>query len=95
MPSNFKHSYIEGHGSFIFWMRPDSVGPFLLMTPANNTKLEYWDKLSGGAGDGYEAGFGRMFLLLMAPPGLGEGQPSSVRTRRRSRTWCRATRFCL
>ena len=56
-PTNsvFKHSYIEGYGSFIYWMRPDSVGPFLVMTPSSNTKLEYWDKLSGEAGDGYEA----------------------------------------
>jgi Family of unknown function (DUF5695) len=53
--SSMKHSFISGYGSFIFWMRPDSVGPYLLMMPYNNTKLEYWDKLSGEAGDGYEA----------------------------------------
>jgi hypothetical protein len=42
-----KHSSIEGHGSFVFWMRPNSVGPYLLMTPDNQTKLEYWDVLNG------------------------------------------------
>ncbi len=52
--SAMKHSFISGYGSFIFWMRPNSVGPYLLMTPFDNTKLEYWDKLSGEAGDGYE-----------------------------------------
>jgi hypothetical protein len=41
--SAMKHSFISGYGSFIFWMRPDSVGPYLLMTPADNTKLEFWD----------------------------------------------------
>ena len=33
-----KHHYIEGNGSYIFWMRPNSVGPYLLMTPAHNTQ---------------------------------------------------------
>ena len=42
-----KHSFISGYGSFLFWMRPDSVGPYLLMTPDDNTKLEFWDVLNG------------------------------------------------
>ena len=45
--STMKHSFISGSDSFIFWMRPDSVGPYLLMTPDDNTKLEYWDVLNG------------------------------------------------
>jgi hypothetical protein len=45
--SAMKHSFISGDGSFIFWMRPNSVGPYLLMTPAENTKLEFWDHLNG------------------------------------------------
>ena len=45
--SAMQHSFISGYGSFIFWMRPDSVGPHLLMTPADNTKLEFWDVLNG------------------------------------------------
>ena len=28
--STMKHSFISGYGSFIFWMRPDSVGPCLV-----------------------------------------------------------------
>jgi hypothetical protein len=50
--SAMKHSFISGYGSFIFWMRPDSVGPVLLMTPNDNTKLEFWDDRSSS---GYEA----------------------------------------
>ena len=46
--SALKHSVVAGYGSFIFWMRPDSIGPYLLFTPADNTKLEYWDVLNGG-----------------------------------------------
>src|SRR5260370_25339421 len=43
-----KHSFISGDNSFIFWMRTNSVGPSLLFTADDNTKLEYWDKLNGG-----------------------------------------------
>ena len=39
-----KHSFISGHGSFLFWMRPNSVGPYLTMTPTGDTSLEYWDR---------------------------------------------------
>jgi hypothetical protein len=46
--SAMKHSFISGDSSFIFWMRPNSVGPSLLFTPDDKTKLEYWDKLNGG-----------------------------------------------
>jgi hypothetical protein len=46
--SALKHSFVSSYGSFIFWMRPNSVGPYLLFTPADNTKLEYWDVLNGG-----------------------------------------------
>jgi hypothetical protein len=38
-----KHSYIGGHGSFLFWMRSDSKGPFLVLLPSEDTSLEYWD----------------------------------------------------
>src|SRR2546430_12753164 len=45
--SVLKHSFISGYGSFVFWMRPNSVGPYLLFIPGANTKLEYWDRLNG------------------------------------------------
>lgn len=41
--SVFKHSFISGHGSFLYWMRSNSVGPFLMLTPTNGTHLEYWE----------------------------------------------------
>ncbi|HEY6445145.1 MAG TPA: DUF5695 domain-containing protein [Acidobacteriaceae bacterium] len=40
-----KHSFISGHGSFLFWMQSNSVGPYLVMTPEGDTQLEYWDHL--------------------------------------------------
>jgi hypothetical protein len=43
--SVLKHSFVSGHGSFLFWMRSNSVGPYLVMTPERNTALEYWDHL--------------------------------------------------
>ena len=47
--SVLKHSFISGYDSYLFWMRPNSVGPELLMTPDDNTKLEYWDTLGPGS----------------------------------------------
>jgi len=38
-----KHSFVSGAGSFLFWMRPDSAGPYLTMTCLKGTSLEYWN----------------------------------------------------
>lgn len=45
-----KHSFVSGHGSFLFWMRPGGVGPYLMLTPLPNTKLEYWEPPQRGPG---------------------------------------------
>jgi hypothetical protein len=45
-----KHSFISGHGSFLFWMRSNSVGPYLVMTPERDTSLEYWDHMPPAKG---------------------------------------------
>ena len=34
-----QHQYISGNGSFIYWMRPNGVGPYLVMTPLTNCPL--------------------------------------------------------
>jgi len=39
-----RHSLISGHGSFIFWERPNGAGPYLVMTPLEGTKLEYYEE---------------------------------------------------
>jgi hypothetical protein len=49
-----RHSYVGGHGSFVYWQRSNAEGPYLVMTPAADTKFEYYDS-SGGMGSG---GFG-------------------------------------
>jgi hypothetical protein len=38
-----KHQFISGHGSFVFWMRSDLIGPHLVFVPTGETKLEYWE----------------------------------------------------
>ncbi|MDE1147043.1 MAG: DUF5695 domain-containing protein [Azospirillaceae bacterium] len=43
-----KHSFVSGHGSFLFWMRSNSAGPYLVMTPERDTALEYWEGREGG-----------------------------------------------
>ena len=40
-----RHSFISGHGSFLFWQRPNGVGPYLVMTPLAGTKLEYYEEI--------------------------------------------------
>jgi hypothetical protein len=30
-----QHQYISGHGSFVYWMRPNGVGPYLVMVPVS------------------------------------------------------------
>ncbi|HWD37620.1 MAG TPA: DUF5695 domain-containing protein [Fimbriimonas sp.] len=45
--SVLKHSFISGDGSFLFWMRPNAIGPFLMMTPLRGTTPEYWDAIGG------------------------------------------------
>ncbi len=40
-----RHSFISGHGSFLFWQRPNGVGPYLVMTPMEGTKLEYYEEI--------------------------------------------------
>ncbi len=42
-----KHSFISGDASFLFWMRNNSVGPYLTMTPQPGTRLEYWEAQGG------------------------------------------------
>jgi hypothetical protein len=42
-----KHSHISGDGSFLFWMRRNSVGPYLTMVPRSGTSLEYWETQGG------------------------------------------------
>jgi hypothetical protein len=42
-PMLMKHSFISGHGSFLYWTRSDGAGPNLLLTPSEDTHFEYWD----------------------------------------------------
>jgi Family of unknown function (DUF5695) len=42
-----RHSLIAGNGSWMFWARSNAVGPYLLMTTAGATSLEYFDNSNG------------------------------------------------
>jgi hypothetical protein len=52
------HFWVSGHGSFVFLMRPNSVGPYLVITPVDDTKLEYLDADT-------QPGGGRALLLFI------------------------------
>jgi len=56
-PVILKHSFLSGHGSFLFWMRSDSAPPFLTLVPTGETHLEYWENQGGfgGGGRGFSA----------------------------------------
>ena len=45
-----KQSFIAGHGSYIFWTRSNGVGPFLVMTPTGDAKLEFFQVPQPNAG---------------------------------------------
>lgn len=38
-----KHSFISGHGSYMFWERCNGEAPYLLMTPYEGSKFEYFN----------------------------------------------------
>ncbi len=42
-----KHSFVSGNGSFLYWMRPDSAVPWLMLTPTGDTHFEYWEAQRG------------------------------------------------
>src|SRR6185369_14098023 len=37
-----KHSFVSGYNSYMFWMRNNNVGPYLVLTPRADTRFEYW-----------------------------------------------------
>src|SRR6266700_1012449 len=39
-----RHSFIGGDGSYIFWMRTNGEGPYLVMTLQEGTALDYFDQ---------------------------------------------------
>ncbi|HKV61363.1 MAG TPA: DUF5695 domain-containing protein [Candidatus Acidoferrum sp.] len=47
------HFLIAGNGSFLFWMRTNTEGPYLVMTPVGNSKLEYFEPQGFGRGVAY------------------------------------------
>ena len=60
-----KHSFISGDGSFLFWMRPDSMGPYLMLTPLAATHLEYWEP-------GHRSDGGRDYRVFIHSAATGE-----------------------
>ena len=47
------HWLIAGNGSFLFWMRTNTEGPYLVMTPVGHSKLEYFEPQGFGRGVAY------------------------------------------
>jgi hypothetical protein len=47
------HTLIAGNGSFLFWMRTNTEGPYLVMTPGADSRLEYFEPQRFGRGVAY------------------------------------------
>jgi Family of unknown function (DUF5695) len=47
------HTLIAGNGSFLFWMRTNTEGPYLVMTPAAGSGFEYFEPQGFGRGVAY------------------------------------------
>jgi len=85
-----RHSFIGGDGSYVFWMRCNGIGPYLVMLPEKGTQLEYYDQEveraftayihSAGQGEELAAKGGKWRLpntkVLLAP----KGQPGDSAT---------------
>ena len=67
------HFWISGHGSFLFLMRPNSVGPYLVITPVDDTRLEYFDADT-------QPGGGRTWSLFLHSAVAGLGPATAAAT---------------
>jgi hypothetical protein len=47
-----RHSFVSGHGSWIYWQRSNGEGPYLVMTPTGRAKFEFQDTNGTAAGIG-------------------------------------------
>ena len=47
------HYLIAGNGSFLFWMRTNTEGPYLVMTPGSGSGFEYFEPQRFGRGIAY------------------------------------------
>jgi uncharacterized protein DUF5695 len=47
-----RHSYVSGHGSWIYWQRSNGIGPYLVVTPMGQAKFEFQDSNGTAAGLG-------------------------------------------
>ncbi|HEX6463221.1 MAG TPA: DUF5695 domain-containing protein, partial [Vicinamibacterales bacterium] len=42
-----RHALVAGYGSWVYWQRANAAGPYLVMTPGERTKFEYYDTGGG------------------------------------------------
>ena len=45
-----RHSFVGLEGSYVYWQRPNGVGPFLVLAPQADTALEFRNKARTGEG---------------------------------------------
>jgi hypothetical protein len=70
----FRHSFISGHGSFLFWLPVGGEGSFLVMVPDKDTYLEYFTSI----GHDYAWGKGD-YAVFIHSKASGEATPGTWR----------------
>jgi len=65
----FRHAFISGHGSFVFWLPVGGVGAHLVMTPLDGTKLEYFTESDSSYAHG-----GRRYTVFIHSAASGAGE---------------------
>lgn len=66
----FRHAFIAGHGSFLYWLPVKGGGWFLMMMPEGDTSLEYF------TADGMDYAFGReRFSVFVHSKAAAESEP--------------------
>ena len=77
----FRHSFVAGHGSFVFWLPVAGQGPHLVMTPLAGTKLEHFSEARSSyaeGGSGYRAYIHSLARSSEAKGGSWRQKPTSV-----------------
>ena len=81
-----KHSLVAGNTSYMFWMRSNQIGPYLMLTPLDDTQFEYWDaqrpsneSLSGAATTPPTTGGYRVYIHSAAAGAEAKAQGTNWR----------------
>ena len=78
----FRHAFIAGHGSFLYWLPVKGSGSFLVMLPEDDTHLEFF------TADGMDYAFGKeRFTAFIHSKAAAESEPRGTWRQPRTSRW--------